>query len=389
MTDVLVAGGGLVGLGVAWQAARRGLSVQVVDDAPGTGSTHAAAGMLAPVTEVAYGEERLLALSRASLERYPSFVAELEQASGAAVGLRTAGTLLLGFDEDDLRAIDELHAFQRELGLDAERLTPSACRRREPGLSPRLRGGLHVPGDHSVDPRALHAALLVAAERAGVEVVAARVAGLLVEDDQATGLLLEDGDELRADAVVLALGARSGRLPGVPDGAVPVRPVKGQILRLRGEPVLEGTVRALVRGRSVYLVPYGGDGLVVGATMEEQGFDPRVTAGAVLDLLRDAAEVVPGLVELELAETLTRFRPGTPDNAPLLGSCALPGLVLATGHHRNGVLLTPVTADAIAELLAGGALPEVAAPFHADRFTAARFAADRSAAARAPEPAWS
>jgi len=378
VSEVLVAGGGIIGLAVAWQAARRGLSVRVVDDAPGTGSTHAAAGMLAPVTEVAYGEERLLALGRASLARYPSFVAELEQASGCAVGLRTAGTLLLGFDEDDLRAIDELHAFQRELGLDAERLTPRACRRREPGLSPRLRGGLHVPGDHSVDPRAFHAALLVAGQRAGVEVVPARAAELLVEDGRAAGVLLEDGSALRADTVVLALGARSGRLPGVPEGAVPVRPVKGQILRLRGEPVLEGTVRALVRGRAVYLVPYGADGLVVGATMEELGFDARVTAGAVLDLLRDAVEVAPGLTELELVETLTRFRPGTPDNAPLLGACALPGLVLATGHHRNGVLLTPVTADAIAELLAGGALPEVAAPFGAERF----------GAARTPVPAW-
>jgi len=378
MSGVLVAGGGVIGLAVAWQAALRGLSVRVLDDSPGTGSTYAAAGMLAPVTEVAYGEERLLALARASLERYPSFVAELEQASGAAVGLRTAGTLLLGFDEDDLRAIDELHGFQRELGLDAERLTPSACRRREPGLSPRIRGGLHVPGDHSVDPRALHAALLVAAGRAGVEVVPARVAELLVDGGRVAGVHLEDGNALSADTVVLALGARSGRLPGVPEGAVPVRPVKGQILRLRGEPVLEGTVRALVRGRPVYLVPYGPDGLVVGATMEEQGFDQRVTAGAVLDLLRDGAEVVPGLTELELVETLTRFRPGTPDNAPLLGPCPLPGLVLATGHHRNGVLLTPVTADAIAELLAEGALPEVAAPF-----TAARFGA-----ASTREPAW-
>jgi len=378
MSEVLVAGGGVIGLALAWRAAQRGLRVRVVDDAPGTGSTHAAAGMLAPVTEVAYGEQGLLALARASLERYPSFVADLEQASGRAVGLRTAGTLLIGFDADDLRAIDELHGFQRELGLDAERLTPRECRRREPGLTPRIRGGLHVPGDHSVDPRALHAALLVAAERAGVEVVPARVAALLVQDGRAVGVRVEDGAELRADSVVLALGARSAGLPGVPAGAVPVRPVKGQILRLRGEPVLEGTVRALVRGRAVYLVPYGPDGLVVGATVEEQGFDPRVTAGAVLDLLRDGAEVVPGLTELELLETLTRFRPGTPDNAPLLGPCALPGLVLATGHHRNGVLLTPVTADAVADLLVDGALPEVAAPF-----TAARFAG-----AGNREPAW-
>lgn len=366
-TDVLVAGGGLIGLAVAWRAALAGLSVRVVDDAPGTGASLAAAGMLAPVTEAAYGEQRLLGLAQASLARYPSFVAELEAASGLAVGLRTAGTLLVGFDADDLVGVAELHAYQRELGLAAERLTPRECRRREPGLSTRVRGGLSVPGDHSVDPRAMHAALLVAAERAGVSLVRARAAGLLVEDGRATGVQLGDG-RLAAGTVVLALGADSARLPGVPAGAVPVRPVKGQILRLRGAPVLEGTVRALVRGRAVYLVPYGGDRLVVGATVEELGFDDRVTAGAVLDLLRDATEVVPGLTELELVETLARFRPGTPDNAPLLGPSVLPGLVLATGHYRNGALLTPVTSDALAELLVSGVLPAVVAPFTTARF---------------------
>ena len=375
MSDVVVAGGGLIGLAVAWRAALAGCRVTVVDDQPGSGASRAAAGMLAPVTEATYGEERLLGLARASLERYPSFVAELEQASGLPVGLRTAGTLLVGFDGDDLTAVAELHAFQRELGLDAERLTPRQCRAREPGLSPRLRGGLLVPGDHSVEPRSLHAALLVAAERAGVRLVRSRVARLLVEQGAATGVALEDGETLTAGAVVLALGADSARLPGVPPGAVPVRPVKGQILRLRGAALLSGTVRALVRGRQVYLVPYGQDRIVVGATVEELGFDRRVTAGAVLDLLRDATEVLPGLTELELVETLARFRPGTPDNAPLLGPSSLPGLLLATGHHRNGVLLTPVTADALVAQLTTGALPEVARPFTADRFARALEAA--------------
>ena len=382
--DVLVAGGGLVGLAVAWRAALAGLAVTVVDEAPGGGSSRAAAGMLAPVTEAAYGEQGLLRLAQASLARYPSFVAELEQASGLAVGLRTAGTLLVGLDADDLAALTDLHAYQGELGLDARRLTGRECRRVEPALTPRLRGGLHVPGDHSVDPRALHAALLVAAERAGAVLVRARVDALLTRHGRAHGLRLGDGTTLSAGAVVLALGAHSAGLPGVPAGAVPVRPVKGQILRLRGAPVLTGTVRALVRGRSVYLVPYGGDRVVVGATVEELGFDRTVTAGAVLDLLRDATEVLPALSELELVETLARHRPGTPDNAPLLGPSALPGLVLATGHYRNGVLLTPVTADAVVGLLLTGTLPAVAAPFTADRFHADRPPADRLPADRLP-----
>ena len=367
MTGVLVAGGGVIGLAVAWRAAQRGLQVTVVDDAPGTGASYAAAGMLAPVAEAAYGEEPLVALSRSSLARYPAFVAELEAATGLPVGLRTAGTLLVGFDEDDLRALEHVHAFHVELGLEATRLTPRACRSREPSLTPRLRGGVHVPGDHSVDARALHAALLLAVEQAGVQVVRARVAALAVSDGRATGVRLDDGEELRAEQVVLALGPWSGRLPGVPEGVVPVRPVKGQVLRLRGPALLDGTVRALVRGRAVYLVPYDVDRLVVGATVEEQGFDARVTAGAVHDLLRDATEVVPGLTELELVETTTRWRPGTPDNGPLLGACAVPGLVLATGHYRNGVLLAPVTADAVVDVLTGGSMPSEAAAFGVDR----------------------
>jgi glycine oxidase len=367
VSDVVVAGGGLIGLSVAWRAAQRGLSVTVVDAAPGTGASSAAAGMLAPVTEAAYGEDALLRLSLASLQRYPAFAAELEQASGRAVGLRTTGTLVVGFDEDDMRALDALHAYQRELGLPVERLPPRATRRREPSLTTRVRGGLAVDGDHSVDGRALHAALRGAAEAAGVRVVTQRVAELGVSDGRAAGLLLTDGSCVGAGSVVLALGAWSAGLPGVPP--LPVRPVKGQILRLAGATgLLAGTVRALVRGRHVYLVPYGDGRLIVGATVEDVGFQATVTARGVHDLLHDALEVVPGVSELELVETLARWRPGTADNAPLLGPSSLPGLVLATGHHRNGVLLTPVTGDVVADLLSTGELPPLAAPFTVDRF---------------------
>ena len=367
VSDVAVAGGGLIGLGVAWRCAQRGLSVALADDAPGAGASYAAAGMLAPVTEAAYGEEGLLELCRASLARFPAFVAEVEHASGIDVGLRTVGTTVVGFDVDDMAALDELHAFQRELGLVAERVTLREARRREPSLTPRLRGALQVAGDHSVDARALHAGLLAAAQAAGVRIVRSKVEALCVEHGRTTGLRLTEGTTLAAGTVVLALGAWSAALPGVP--RLPVRPVKGQILRLRGAAgLLGGTVRALVRGRQVYLVPYAHDHLIIGATVEEKGFDTTVTAGAVHDLLRDAIEVVPGVTELELVETLARWRPGTPDNAPILGPSATPGLVLATGHYRNGVLLTPVTSDAVAELLVSGNLPELAAPFGVARF---------------------
>lgn len=368
--DVVIAGGGLIGAGIAWRCVQRGLTVRLVDPEPGSGASHAAGGMLAPVTEANYGEERLLRLCQASLHRYPTFVAELEAATGHPVGLRTTGTLLVGFDADDMRALDELHRYHRELGLPAERLTPGEARRLEPGLTPRLRGAVHAASDYSVDGRALHTALLAALPPETL--VRDRVAAVNVQSARAAGVVLADGTLLSGATVVLALGAGSSELPGAP--ALPVRPVGGQILRVRaldGEALVQQTVRALVRGRTVYLVPLGSDGVIIGATSEEKGWRSRVTAGGVFELLRDATEVLPGLAEAELMETLVRFRPGTPDNAPILGPTELPGLIAATGHYRNGVLLTPVTADAIAELVATGALPEVASGFGAERFAVA------------------
>jgi glycine oxidase len=372
-TRVVVVGGGLIGLAIAWRAAERGLSVTVVDPDPATGASRAAAGMLAPVTELHYGEEALLRLNIAAAGRYPSFVAELEERSGHEVGYRTEGTLAVALDADDRAALADLHAFQRRLGLSVEALTGRECRRLEPMLAPSVRGGLLVESDHSVDNRRLAAALLTAVSRCGVPVVRQPAAGVLVTDDRATGVRLGDGTMLAADVVVLAAGCWTGALGGLPDDVVPpVRPVKGQILRLRVpaalRPFLTHTARGTVRGSPVYLVPRSDGEVVVGATVEEQGFDTRVTAGAVYELLRDAHELVPGISELELAETRAGLRPGSPDNAPLIGPTALPGLVLASGHYRNGVLLAPITADAVTAVLVEGALPELVQPFSPDRF---------------------
>ena len=373
--DAVVVGGGLVGLATAWRAAGRGLAVAVVDPAPGSGASRAAAGMLAPVTEASYGEEALVALGLDSARRYPDFVAALEQASGRPVGYRETGTLAVALDADDRAELAALHRYQTALGLTAELLSSREVRRAEPLLAPGVRGGLLVAGDHSVDNRLLAAALVTAVERAGVPLVRAAVAEVLVDGDRATGVRTTDDGALRADAVVLAAGCWSSGLAGLPPDAVPpVRPVKGQILRLLapgGAPWLRRTTRALVHGRHVYLVPRGDGEVVLGATVEEQGHDTRVTAGGVHDLLVDAHRLVPGTSELELVETHAGLRPGSPDNAPLVGPTALPGLVLATGHHRNGVLLTPVTADAVADLLATGDLPEVARPFSPRRFAPA------------------
>ncbi|MET8690465.1 glycine oxidase ThiO [Streptomyces sp. NPDC004732] len=375
-SDVLVVGGGIIGLVTAWRAAGRGLSVAVVDPAPGGGAAQVAAGMLAAVTELHYGEQTLLGLNVESARRYPAFAAELAEATGHDLGYRACGTLAVALDSDDRAHLRELHDLQRRSGLASEWLTGRECRRLEPMLAPGVRGGLRVDGDHQIDPRRLAGALVVACERAGVVFHRAMAERLSVVRDRARGVVLADGTELGADLTVLAAGSLSGRLAGVPDDVLPpVRPVKGQVLRLTVPkpyaPFLSRTVRAVVRGSHVYLVPRENGELVVGATSEELGWDTTVTAGGVYELLRDAHELVPGITELPLTETCAGLRPGSPDNAPMLGPTRLAGLHLATGHHRNGVLLTPVTGDVMAHALTTGELPEEALPFTPRRFDGA------------------
>lgn len=373
-SDVLVVGGGIIGLVTAWRAAQRGLRTAVADPAPGGGAAHVAAGMLAAVTELQYGEQTLLELNLASARRYAAFAAELTEATGLDIGYRSCGTLAVALDADDRASLRELHAFQRSLGLESEWISGRECRRLEPMLAPGVHGGLRVDGDHQTDPRRLAAALLRACELAGVAFHRDTAARIRVEGGRAVGAVLRDGTGLAADRVVLAAGSLSGRIEGIPEEVLPpVRPVKGQVLRLRVPapcaPFLSRTVRAVVRGGHVYLVPRETGELVVGATSEELGWDTTVTAGGVYELLRDAHDLVPGITELPLTETLAGLRPGSPDNAPLLGPTALPGLLLATGHHRNGVLLTPVTGDVMADALVTGALPAHARAFSPDRFS--------------------
>ncbi len=366
-------GGGIIGLVTAWRAAQRGLAVTVVDPEPGGGAAQVAAGMLAAVTELHHGEQALLGLNLASARRYPDFAAELTEASGRGLGYRTCGTLAVALDSDDRAHLRELHALQSRSGLESEWLSGRECRRLEPMLAPGVRGGLRVDGDHQIDPRRLTAALLTACERAGVLFRRAWAERLDVAGDRARGVVLADGAALHAGQTVLAAGSLSGRLAGVPEAVLPpVRPVKGQVIRLTVPkpyaPFLSRTVRAVVRGSHVYLVPREDGELVVGATSEELGWDTTVTAGGVYELLRDAHELVPGITELPLTETRAGLRPGSPDNAPMLGPTRLPGLQLATGHYRNGVLLTPVTGDVMAQALTTGELPEEARPFTPRRF---------------------
>lgn len=368
--DVVVVGGGAIGMSIAWRTAQRGLSVAVVDDGASSASW-AAAGMIAPVTEVWHGEEPLLTLNLASADRWPGFAEELAAAAGVDIGYRRCGTVLVARDADEAGALDELHAFQIKLGLEAERLGSRELRRLEPGLSPRVRGGILVDGDHQVDNRALLPALRTAATRAGAVVRQGRVARVTTAGGRVTGVALTDGEELTCSQVVLAAGAGTSAIGGLPQEAVPpVRPVKGQLLHLRG-----GTNPPLasrnVRGVGMYVVPRADGRVVVGSTVEERS-DATVTAGAVFGLLRDAWELLPEVAECEFTEATCGLRPGSPDNAPVLGpSPHVEGLVFATGHYRHGLLLTPVTAEAVSEGLATGRSPDLVGAFSPGRFEGA------------------
>ena len=369
--DAIFVGGGAIGLSCAWRAARAGASVAVLERAePPAGATRVAAGMLAPVGELAFGEPELLEMTLASAQLYPDFVAELEAASGERTGYAHQGALHIALDRDEAGELRRVHDLQRSLGLEAEWLPPRRCRELEPGLTPSFNGGVHAPGEAAVDPRALTRALLAALAAAEIVVrTGTEVVGGIFAGERLVGVRTAAGEELRADAVVLAAGAWSGRADWLPEHArPPVRPVKGQIVELRGRDGAAPCER-IVASERVYLVPRPDGRLIVGATSEEQGFDTAVTAGGVHELLREAYRLLPDVAEMELVDSLAGLRPGTPDNLPLIGPGAIEGLVLATGHYRNGILLAPLTADAIAAVLEGQQLPEAAAPAHPDRLS--------------------
>ena len=353
--DIIVVGAGAIGASCAWRLALSGRRVTLVSDPSAEPASSVAAGMLAPVTEAEFGEELLLRLNLASSEMYPSFIEEL----GAETGYVRCGTLMVARDQDDNRVLDELHGFQQRLGLVAERLNGRRARELEPTLSPRTRGGILVADDHQIDPARLLVALSAACTRAGVTTVRGRVAEIA-----SRGVRLDGGEELHSEIVVLAAGSYSGRIAGF-ERPLPVRPVKGQLVHVRARGSVPLPSRN-IRGLDVYIVTRSDGRMVIGASVEEQGFDKTLTAGAVHDLLRDAYELVPGIVELEFVGVTAGLRPATPDNAPLIGRLS-DSVIVATGHYRNGILLAPVTAASVVELV-DGREPPVVAGFDPHRF---------------------
>lgn len=350
-----VVGGGVIGLSIAWRAAESGRQVTLFDPAPASGASWVAGGMLAPLSEGWPGETDVLEIGAASLARWPEFAARLAAASGSrgADVFSATGSLTVALDAADAQDLRTVAEWVGAQGYELELLDRAQVRAHEPALARSVRLGLLAPAELAVDNRILLAELRRAAAGAGVRVVEREVVDL---------------DDLDADQIVLAAGERSARLwPGLP-----VRPVKGEILRLRARPGVTPApthvVRARVHGRPVYLVPRG-DGIVLGATQYESGHDTAVTVAGVRDLLADVQELMPGIGEYELAESIAGLRPMSPDNVPLIGRVS-DRVVVASGHGRNGILLTPITVDAVLGLLDGVELVE-AKQADPDRFSGA------------------
>jgi glycine oxidase len=368
----VVVGAGVIGLGIAWRLAQAGCTVTVYDRGEaGHGASWAAAGMLAAAVETEPGEETLLGLTLESQRLWPQFAREVEAASGIAVDYRDEGTIVVALTRDDAEHLRFTYQFQKKLGLDIEWLSGAEARLREPHLRPGIPGAVFSARDHQVENRALARALAAAAERAGVIVHQhCPVEEVEIVAHRARGVVTPRGRE-PADVVVLAAGAWSREIGGIPaDYLPPVRPIKGQMLALRMDPAA-ALLRHVVWLPRGYLVPRVDGRLVIGATVEERGFDPSVTAGGLLALIEGAWRAVPAIEELPVAETWVGFRPGSRDDAPMLGPSGIEGLVVAAGHHRNGILLTPVTAQVISAYVLTGRVPDSVRPFAPERFTSA------------------
>ena len=366
---IAIIGGGAIGLAIGWRLAQRGAPVAIYERGEaGHGASWAAAGMLAAGVETEPGEAALAVLNRRSLALWPEFAAELEQASGLSVDLRREGTLMVALTRDDAAQLRFTYDFQREHGIALEWLSAREALEREPRLNPSLAAAVYSPDDHQADNRMLVRALKRAFLAAGgtlrehspvtaIDVAAGRVAGLRLGETR-----------VAAETVVLAAGAWSGEIGGLPaEARAPVRPVKGQMLALKMDPAAP-LLRHVVWAPRAYLVPRRDGRLIVGGTVEEKGFNADLTAGGVFAMLEGAWRALPAVEELPIDEMWVGFRPGSRDDAPLLGPSALAGLVHATGHHRNGILLTPVTADLIAHYLLSGETDAAMAPFTPSRF---------------------
>lgn len=370
MTDrVLIVGGGTIGLATGFELVRQGTPVTLFDrDEAGRGTSWQAAGMLAPDAEIGFEELELYRLNRESLRRWPDFARRVEAASGMDIDYRDEGTLIVADDRDSAEALRRLYEFQKEQGLKVEWLTGGEAREIEPFLAPRLTAAIFCPSDHQVDNRRLLDAVRAAFEAEGGILHEDTPVEAVVPDADKPSVVTADGERVEGNQVLVAAGVWSRDLDGLtPDAQPPVRPVKGQMMQLRRKTPFD--LQHVVRGPEAYLAPKSDGRIVMGATSEEMGFDTTVTAGGLYDLLEGGWEVVPGIYDLPVDETWAGLRPASRDHAPLLGPSGAPGVLLATGHYRHGILLTPVTAEEMARLLRTRETSTWLEPFSPTRFS--------------------
>lgn len=363
--SAIVIGGGLIGLATCFELTERGVPVTLIDPAPGSGATHYAGGMLAPVAEVQYRQEPLFPLMLESAIRYPDLIDRIARATDLPTGYRTAGTLIVAADRADASHLADLGDYQRFHGMTAEQLPPRAARRLEPALSPRIAGAVTIPGDHQVSPRLLTTALLDILRRRGVKFIADQVTSLEGSARCRTVHCHRQSIDATAATVILANGLGAAQVTGWYEGAHPLRlrPVYGEIMNLQVpghlQPLISRVIRAFVEDRPVYLIPRDDGTLTLGATSREDDSTlPGV--GAIHDLLRDALRLLPGLEECALLETSVGARPGTPDDLPYLGRVGQ-NLIVSTGYFRHGILLAALGAQIVAGWVAPDTAPSQSA----------------------------
>ncbi len=352
-SSVVIAGAGIIGLATAWRLLRQGLEVTVLDAEPVSGATFAAAGMLAPVAEVVWDQPTLYPLMVESGKLYRDFAQAIAEESGHDVGYIENSTFVCAGDAADRQTLSELVELQHDMGMEINRITATEARRAEPALGPGCVGAVDIPGDHQVNPRLLADALLTILED---RVIRTRAQEVIYDSDRAIGLRGADGNDYLADEVVLAAGLNTADITGLPENLnLPLRPVYGDVLRLRVparlQPLVTRTIRGVVQGRPVYIVPRADGTVVLGATSREDDLT-GVSAEGVHQLLRDAYRLVPGILDCEIYEMTARARPGSPDDVPMIGRVA-PGLTVSTGYFRHGILLTAIGSKLTADVVAG------------------------------------
>ena len=369
--DVLIVGGGTIGLSIGFELVRQDTPVTVFERGQaGRGTSYQAAGMLAPDAEIEFEERELYDLNRESLRRWPDFAQRVEAASSQSVDYRNEGTLIVADDRDAAEALERLYTFQQEQGLNVEWLTGEEAKEIEPFVAPRLSAAVFAPSDHQVDNRRLIDALQTAFEAEGGTLHEDTSVEAVVPDSETPSVRTADGERVVGGRIVVAAGVWSRELDGLtPDATPPVRPVKGQMIQMRRKRPFD--LQHVVRGPEAYLAPKSNGRVVLGATSEERGFDTTVTAGGLYDLLEGGWEVVPGIRDLPVDETWAGLRPASRDHAPLLGETTAPGVVMATGHYRHGILLTPITAEEMARLIRIGETSDWLKPFSPFRFSKA------------------